>query len=223
MKIETITTEDGSSSFFVPALDETYHSVHGAWNESYHVFIKNGFHIVQETTLSILEIGFGTGLNALQTSLEAQKNQIPVSFTTLENFPIPKEWVAQLNYDQKAQEFYQSEKTYFQELHNAKWNETENIHSFFKLQKIEETVQNWQVIEKHFNLIYFDAFAPNKQEEMWTEEIFQKMFDSLKNGGLLTTYCAKGSVKRMLKSVGFRIKNVPGPPGKREMTLAFKD
>jgi tRNA U34 5-methylaminomethyl-2-thiouridine-forming methyltransferase MnmC len=223
MKHKIILTEDGSHSLFVEELDETYHSVHGAWNESLHVFIENGYKKMKpEGELNILEIGFGTGLNVLQTAHQSEFDKRKVYIETLEAFPIPVEEHRKLNYSSIIKEKWKVETDYFLPIVDASWNKDIVIHPFFTFNKKEERLQDWLVKDRFFDCIYFDAFAPNKQDDMWSEELFKKMFLSLKPNGLLTTYCAKGSVKRMLKTVGFTIENVPGPPGKREMTLAWK-
>ncbi len=223
MKKEIIKTDDGSHSLFVPELNENYHSTHGAWNEAMHVFIDKGFrNRGGKNELSILEIGFGTGLNTLLTAKEAMDSGINVKYTSLEKYPLSSDIIQQLNF---CQHIPNEEKTYselFNKIHQSPWEEFEQIHSSFLLKKCEIGVSDW-ITSNKFDIIYFDAFAPEKQPEMWEDAVFEKMFNCLKEDGFLTTYCAKGIIKRRLKSIGFRVENVPGPPGKREMTLAFRN
>ncbi len=221
MKKELIETEDGSTSLYVPDMDETYHSKHGAWTESSHIFIQHGFNFVEKNEVSILEIGFGTGLNALLTAHEACEKNTQVSFHTLEAYPVGKELVIQLNFEKEFNRIYPGKPCFFKQIHDVNWESWNEIHSCFSIYKEQVKLQEWEPKQK-YDLIYFDAFAPEKQSNMWSGEIFQQMFDVLKEGGVLTTYCAKGIVKRMLKAAGFTVKNYPGPPGKREITVAFK-
>lgn len=221
MKKELIKTEDGSTSLYIPEMDETYHSKHGAWTESFHIFIKHGFQFIDKSHISILEIGFGTGLNALLTSHFANENAIVTKFHTLEAFPVEDTLVNSLNFDTEFKRIYEGKISYFKELHLAHWNKWIEIHSYFSILKEKVKLLDWKPSQL-YDLIYFDAFAPEKQPNMWSEEIFQQMYSVLNSGGVLTTYCAKGIVKRMLKSAGFKVKNYPGPPGKREITVAFK-
>lgn len=220
MKKEVIITSDGSHTLFVPKLNETYHSRHGAVQESAHVFVKEGFEYVSSVnTLSILEVGFGTGLNALMTFLSASYSKRKVKFTSLEAYPLDWEIVSQLNYF--CQNSGAVDSAMFAKMHHCSWGIDCQINSFFSLKKLKLKLQE-AVFEGEFDLIYFDAFAPLIQPELWTEKIFESMFKSLRFGGVLVTYCAKGSVKRAMKAVGFYLQSIPGPPGKREMTRAIK-
>jgi len=222
MKKELIKTEDGSHSIYLPEMDENYHSTHGAWTESMHIFIKHGLKFIHKPSCSILEVGFGTGLNALLTAQVANEFGKDISYHTLEAYPVPMDIIEALNFDEMFQENNPGDKSYFKEIHAVSWNTPLKIHSNFTLHKQEVKLQNCQFSSK-YDLIYFDAFAPEKQADMWTEEIFIQLYDVLNPLGVLTTYCAKGVVKRMLKSAGFTVKNFPGPPGKREITVAFKN
>lgn len=214
-------TADGSHTLFVPELNETYHSIHGAIQESQHVFIKNGLHYFNnKETINILEIGFGTGLNALLTLLATENSSQMVNYVSLEKFPLPNELVQQLNYPTQLK-IKATQTTLFNQLHACEWNKITPITNNFNLLKIEEDLANLQITTT-FDLIYFDAFAPEKQAELWTAEIFLKIYDFLKPKGILVTYCAKGVVKRTIKSVGFQLETLPGPPGKREMIRAVK-
>lgn len=222
MKRTLITTEDGSHSLFVQELNEHYHSTHGAIQESRHVFIEAGLkYVVQQNPLKpvhILEIGFGTGLNALLTLVEAEKLNVNVHYTALEAFPVEPALVAQLNYANQLNENTDTATQLFHQLHEAPWEQDVQISAHFTLHKIKNTLQDVALTDSVFNLIYFDAFGPPVQPEMWTEAIFQKIADAMEKGGILVTYCAKGEVKRNMKKAGFGIERLQGPPGKREMT-----
>lgn len=226
---ELIITADGSHSIYVKELDEHYHSVHGAIQEAQHVFLKMGIHFLTDKNykeLSILEIGFGTGLNALLTLLEAEKLNIKINYSSLEAFPLTKEMTNQLNYvDQVSAIEKQSKELIskiFNKLHDVSWEEQNIITDHFKLQKIKNTLQAIE-FETNFDLIFFDAFGPRVQPEMWTEELFSKINKTINPGGCLVTYCAKGEVKRALKRSGFEVETLPGPPRKREMIRANKN
>ena len=223
MKREIITTADGSSTIFLPEWNEHYHSKHGALQEALHVFIRHGFHRFTGENpgkeASILEIGFGTGLNALLTLIEAEKRKISVSYTGVEAYPVVSEEVERLNYSSISAGEDATE--IFQKLHEIPWEKETQISPFFTLQK--KQMFFGEISEKEeYSFIYFDAFGPRVQPELWTEEIFQKMFSGLKSGGILTTYSAKGSVRRAMQAVGFKVERLPGPPGKREMLCATK-
>jgi len=222
MNRQLITTADGSHSIYLSEFDEHYHSVHGAIQESEHVFIRAGFDFVSsgQNPLNLLEIGFGTGLNALLTYLNHQKNpERTVNYTAIEAFPLETAIASQLNYPELLNSEAATE--VFNLLHQSEWNQAVSISSHFTLTKLETTIQAYHPSNK-FHLIYFDAFAPTAQPELWTADVFSKIFDSLKKGGILTTYCAKGIVKRTLKEVGFKVESLQGPIGKREMTRALK-
>lgn len=219
MKI--IVTKDGSHTLQHPELDETYHSIHGAVQESMHVFIEAGLKAIahQKKQISILEIGFGTGLNAWLTALTAHELTCAVEYTTLETFPLIPEITYQLNFANSAR--YKKFNTLFAELHASEWEKLIHLNSFFSLEKKHIKLEDFES-KKQFDLIYFDAFSPQSQPELWTVAQFSKLYKSLHNSGILVTYCAKGAVKRNLKEAGFVIETLPGPPGKREMTRAVK-
>jgi len=216
--IKRIVTGDGSHSLLNEALDETYHSRHGAVQESMHVFIEQGLKYLikkqKPEPISILEVGFGTGLNALLTLTEAIKNDIAVTYTTLETCPLGHEVWENLNYPDPYH--------LFKELHRSEWQKWVEITSYFKLLKLEKSLQIVELEPVQFDLIYFDAFAPNKQPEMWGQPVLHKVVKTLKSGGSFITYCAKGQLKRDLKSLGLIVESLPGPPGKREMVRALK-
>lgn len=220
LKKEILKTSDGSHTLFVPELDETYHSTHGALQEAFHVFIREGLQFRHELKeVSILEVGFGTGLNALVSLVEADTTNRKIQYTSLEAFPLDWEVVEQLNYmDLVPLEQYAVP---FKEMHTCDWESFSDINSFFSLRKLKVKLQDVS-FDNEFDLIYFDAFSPQVQPDLWTEEIFESMYKALKPGGVLVTYCAKGTVKRALKAVGFELQSIPGPPGKREMSRAVK-
>ena len=215
MKKELIITKDGSHSLFVPDLNETYHSVHGSISEAIHVFINSGLLSHPKKKINILEIGFGTGLNTLLTLENIQEKK--VHYTTLEPYPISSEIYNKLNFHTLTNSDYKT----LLELHTSDWEEEVFVSENFTLYKTQKKIQNF-ISEKKFDIIYFDAFSPEKQTEMWTTEVFEKCFDLLNKDGFLVTYCAKGTVKRIMKSVGFKIIVLDGPPGKRQMTRANK-
>ena len=222
MKREIILTGDGSLTIYLPDLDEHYHSIHGAIQESQHVFIQNGLQeFALQKNINILEIGLGSCLNALLTAITAKENDLSlIHYTGIEAFPLTESEQNLMNY---AQKLTSSSAFEIQEaINQAPWETSINIHSNFILTKILGKAQDILLKEEEFDLVYFDAFGPRAQAEMWTKELFGKLFKTLKNNGLFVTYCAKGQVKRDLISVGFEVENRPGPPGKREITLAWK-
>jgi tRNA U34 5-methylaminomethyl-2-thiouridine-forming methyltransferase MnmC len=226
LKTEIIKTADGSHSIYVKELNEHYHSVHGAIQESKHVFIDAGFQYMASTlltssaTLNILEIGLGTGLNALLTFIEAKKNSTPIHYTAIEAYPISAELATHLNYIELLNE--QNYQSVFNEMHCCEWNKNSALSGQFNFCKIKNALQQIS-FEDTYQLIYFDAFGPPVQPEMWTEAIFAKLYVATKPGGCLVTYCAKGEVKRTLKKVGYTVESLKGPPGKREMVRALRN
>ena len=212
-------TADGSYTLFVPELDEHYHSVKGALTESEHIFINMGLKHSSVPEPRVLEIGFGTGLNAFLSLLEAEKSQRKVHFTTIERFPLDMETIRKMNYPAQVAPDHTAE---YEALHQAAWNEDATITPFFTLHKIEADFTSYQ-FPNGYDVIYFDAFAPEKQPEMWSQELFDQLYAVLHEGGILTTYCAKGVIRRMLQTAGFTVERLPGPPGgKREILRATK-
>ena len=212
-------TSDGSHTLFVENLNETYHSTHGAIQEAKHVFLKNGLHTINKKEISVLEVGFGTGLNTILTFQHAEKNNIKTHYSTLETHPLEYEIIEKLNY---VSELKQNKlKVPFGKIHQSNWEEEIKISPNFTLIKINKKIQDFETHQK-FDIIYYDAFGPTAQPKMWTKEIFNKLYCLLNDNAFIVTYCAKGQVKRDLKSVGFEVIPLPGPPGKREMTLAKK-
>lgn len=213
-------TADGSHTLFVPALDEHYHSVNGAVQEAMHVYIGAGLHQVDKPHVRILEIGFGTGLNAFLTLKELMNRPIPaaIEYNSIERYPLPEAIVSALNYGEKI---WPERKELFQALHTAEWDRAVNITDRFVLHKIEGD-SNDCLLPAGIDVVYFDAFGPDKQPEMWNQSIFNRLYQQMNVGAVLTTYCAKGAVRRMMKEAGFSVERIPGPPGKREMLRAIK-
>lgn len=220
MKKEIILTSDGSSSIYLPEWDESYHSKHGAIQEAYHVYIRSGLDLFKNNAqIEILEIGLGTGLNCFITFLECQKRNLKINYDGVEAFPLKAEEISQLNYVQQLKA--EAKTDYFNKIHSSKWEEKVRISNNFSLIKRKQSFEEI-TDENRFDLIYFDAFGARVQPELWSEQVFKIMYQSLKNNGVLVTYSAKGSVRRALQNVGFSIERLPGPPGKREMLRARK-
>ncbi|TPV34027.1 tRNA (5-methylaminomethyl-2-thiouridine)(34)-methyltransferase MnmD [Paucihalobacter ruber] len=219
MKRKIITTADGSKTIQIEDWNEQYHSIHGAVQEAQHVFIKHGLHAVKLNSINILEVGFGTGLNAFITLLEADKNQIKINYTGVEAYPVLEDELAQLNYastlnaDGRTEDFWR--------LHRGDWELAFQITKNFKLTKQQKFFDDINDSDA-YHLVYFDAFGARVQPELWDEAMFKRMYKALKNDGILVTYAAKGSVRRAMQSAGFLVEKLPGPPGKREMLRAQK-
>lgn len=248
--------EDGSHTLFSEKVGECYHSIHGAYHESLHIFIDTGFRAVLKNleikrigseeeqklhfnsdtddsnqkmsnpdiktnsgTIKILEVGFGTGLNALLTAMEADKGKISVSYLGLEPFPVNPVIVQQLNY---CTILSGNSNFIFTAMHDSAWETSVKINSCFNFEKKQIGFMDVVLQNNDFDLIYFDAFSPEAQPDLWEQAVFEKCFKILAQNGVLVTYCAKGRVKRALKSAGFTVENLPGPPGKREITRAHK-
>ena len=221
MKHEIIITQDGSSSIYIPELDETYHSKFGAIQEAKHVFIKNGLDLFEDGSgISILEIGFGTGLNALITLLEAEKRNLKINYVGVEAYPIPFDEISQLNYVTQLESL--EKQVDFEKMHASNWEEEIAINSNFTLTKRKQSFEEISD-ENTFDLIYFDAFGFTVQPDLWNEAIFEIMFKSLKNRGILTTYACRTSIKNAMQHAGFQTLKLPEAPGKREMLRALKN
>lgn len=222
MKTEIRETKDGSTTLYVPELNEHYHSVNGALQESLHVFIQHGllYALPRHHPIILLEIGFGTGLNALLTLQQLLGKPYQVVYEALEKFPVPVAVIEEMRFEK----FILNPEllAYLPQLHTAPWHEPVPVLPNFELRKIQNDLVTYTLPSAYYNVIYFDAFAPEKQPELWTDAIFSKLYDSLLPGGLLVSYCAKGSFKRSLKNAGFSVEALPGPAGKREMTRAIK-
>lgn len=213
-------TRDGSCTLWVPELKESYHSFHGAVTESNHVFIDHGIKYVSQDgkpEVSVLEIGFGTGLNALLTCHYSQERRLRVKYSTLEPFPLSWELVSQLGYP--VQIPHPQSAFWFRELHITSWGQIEWLNPYFSILKLNETVLEHATVNE-FDICYFDAFAPTKQPDIWNLKVLEIVRRGLKPSGVLVTYCAQGQFRRNLKQLAFEVESLPGPPGKKEMTRA---
>lgn len=219
MERKIITTKDGSKTIQITEWNEQYHSTHGAVQEAYHVFLRMGLDEVQKQDLDILEIGFGTGLNALITFHETQAARNLVHYTGVEAFPVSEQEWSQLDYP--ATLGVAALEAPFRAMHLAAWEEITKIAPHFQLLKLQKDFRELDYSEA-FDLVYFDAFGARVQPELWTEAVFGIMYRALRPGGILVTYAAKGSVRRAMQAVGFTVERLPGPPGKREMLRARK-
>ncbi|GAB3749731.1 tRNA (5-methylaminomethyl-2-thiouridine)(34)-methyltransferase MnmC2 [Spirosoma pomorum] len=217
--LRIITTEDGSSTVINETLDKSYHSIYGAQQESQRVYIELGLLTAldkfPDTDLYVFEMGFGTGLNALMTLLEAEKRERLIHYVAVETQPLLLDQARQLNYNVLF------ETDYLEKLHDAPWNKPTEISPFLTLTKWEGRLQDFET-DQRFHLVYYDAFAPVSQPELWEEAIFQQMADLLKSGGLLTTYCSRSYVQRNMKAAGLIVEKHPGPHHKREVLRAVK-
>ncbi|WP_179020457.1 tRNA (5-methylaminomethyl-2-thiouridine)(34)-methyltransferase MnmD [Winogradskyella forsetii] len=244
MKRKIITTSDGSKTIQIEDWNEQYHSIHGALQEANHVFLKHGllfysevvseslksknrqsehkYQIAQgslsEVEVSVLEIGFGTGLNAFLTLIEAEKLKLDIDYVGVEAYPVQVKEINQLNY---VELISNNHKAIFDKLHDTSWEKPHHITPNFQLEKQQKFFKEITAKDK-FDIIYFDAFGARVQPDLWTEAIFEIMFNALKENGILVTYSAKGSVRRAMQAVGFTVERLPGPPGKREMLRARK-
>jgi len=223
MEKQITVTADGSHTISIPALHVTYHSLHGAIKESLHVYINAGLLYMSAVRpakrLSILEMGFGTGLNALLTLQEAIHTGLSVYYQSVEQYPLTIKEVEGLNYASHLED--PSLHATLIALHEADWDTDVSMHPAFTLHKSHVALEGL-VCDKFFDIIYYDAFAPAAQPELWTESIFRKLYSLLTPGGVLVTYCSKGDVKRAMQAAGLQVKNIPGPPRKREMLRATR-
>lgn len=225
MERELQLTADGSHTLFVPSLNEHYHSVNGAVQEALHIFIGAGLQRMEKTELRVLEIGFGTGLNAFLTLCElmlpasVDRKWRHIDYYTVELYPLGPEVVGRLNYGEKAAP---ENKLWFRQLHTAPWNTDVEMNERFTLHKIAGDSRTCR-LPGGIDLIYFDAFAPDKQPEMWEASFFERLYGLTAPGGRIVTYCAKGEVRRRMQAAGFRMERLPGPPGKRHMLAGWKE
>jgi len=221
-ELEIFETQDGSHSVLSHQFGVSYHSKYGAVQETRHVFVEAGLfqQALTKSDLHILDVGFGTGLNAYLTLLEAQKRNLSIRYDAVEKFPIPEGQVKQLNYPNQLNAT-EEEKDWFESLHQSDWSDWHTITPGFELCKHQMDIQSID-FENRFDLIYYDAFAPSAQPELWEEPVMERMQGALVPGGILVTYCAKGAFKRALKGLGFEVETLQGPPGKREMTRAIR-
>jgi len=223
MNRKIITTADGSNSIYAADWDEHYHSVHGAVQESEHIFIKSGLgadSLKSLDKISVLEIGFGTGLNALLTCFSAKKTQIQIQYTAIEPYPLNNNELQQLNYG-KILPYAQANEV-FSLIHTAEWEKWVQIADCFSLCKHKISALEINFPQNSFNLVYFDAFSPDVQPELWSNVLFEKIYNSMIQNGIFVTYSVKGIVKRALKQAGFCVKKLPGPAGKREILCGKK-
>lgn len=219
MKLVIEKTSDGSITLYREDIDEHYHSVKGAISESLHVYLETGWRKASELSrpVRVFEVGFGSGLNAAITAIAALESKIPTDYCSVELYPLPKETT---NLIAKTVEKKYMEA--IERVNESPWDELTRINPYFSLLKLEANLLTMD-IPKNMDAVYFDAFAPEKQPEMWEETIFRKLYEAMKTGAVLTTYCAKGSIRRMLQQVGFLTERLPGPPGgKREIMRAKK-
>lgn len=216
-----IVTSDNSRSLFIPGLNETYHSIHGAMNESDHIFIKAGLiPLIDNGEIKILEMGFGTGLNALLTLAETTKHNASVQYHTIEKFPIAFDLIQEIDHPTNTnQEVFRSA---FEKMHLIEWNTPVKISPLFLFSKFQTDILDIKLTENFYTLIYYDAFAPKIQPELWDYPVMQKMYDCLTPGGILVSYCAQGQFRRNLRQAGFDVTRGKGPHGKREITIAYK-
>lgn len=221
MEREIEQTADGSHTLFAPELEEHYHSVNGAVQESEHVFIRTGLDYCNKEHLTVFEIGFGTGLNAYLTALKLIKTAQTIHYISIEAYPLPISLTEKLNYPDTIDP---KTKTLFHQLHQSEWNKEIQLTSHFYLHKIHADLTHFSLnVLPAVDLIYFDAFAPDKQPDMWSQEIFDSLYKQMNDNGILVTYCAKGAIRRMMLQAGFNVERLPGPPGKREMLRAIKE
>jgi tRNA U34 5-methylaminomethyl-2-thiouridine-forming methyltransferase MnmC len=215
---EIVVTKDGSHTIAIPEKGVTYHSVHGAVQESVHVFIEAGLKYVlsqrEGQPLAVFEMGFGTGLNAFLTAIYAQEHKAHISYTAVETAPLVVEEVNALNYADTL-----GHPSLFHQLHASAWDKEVVLTDYFTLEKVQTDLATFST-PKQFDVLYYDAFAPSAQPELWTTEMFAKLFALLRQDGMLVTYCSKGDVRRAMQAAGFLVKKLPGPPGKREMLQA---
>lgn len=218
METTIILSEDGSHTLYVPSLNENYHSTHGAIAESMHVFISNGLKSISKKEIKILEIGFGTGLNALLSMMEAEKENKKIEYTGIELYPLPMATIQKLNYSKHIKN---SDVRDFHLMHSCEWELPVKITPEFILRKIRTDACSYN-FQGPYDLVYFDAFAPAIQPEIWREEVFSAIANEMSSGAILVTYSARGEVRRTLQKLGLNVERLPGPKGKREMIRAIK-
>jgi len=222
--MELIYTEDGSHTLYLKDLNETFHSRHGAIQESMHVFIKNGLRYYLSKSakkrICLFELGLGTGLNALLTTLEAEKYKCHIGYEVIEPHPVPADLCRQLNYTQKLSR--PGMENLLTNIHEMEWGVIDSLNDFFSIKKEKILFEDYRPVEERFDIIYYDAFAPGKQPGIWEPTLLERAYAMLIPDGILVTYCAQGKFKRELKNIGFHVETLIGPPGKKEMVRATK-
>ena len=218
MKKHLVTTADGSSSIYIPDMDEHYHSSNGAIQEALHVFLEHGIKLSDNQDLNIFELGFGTGLNALISIINSSENR-KINYHSIEAYPVDNELIGGINYCEILGKQYQDN---FDLMHSCDWDSELHITPHFSLKKIHSKIEDYLLECEFYDLVFYDAFGPRAQSELWELDVLQKMYDGLKVNGRLVTYCAQGQFKRNLKALGFEVLAFSGPPGKREMTVGVK-
>ncbi len=219
MEVQITKTADHSDTLYVPALDEHYHSIFGAWQESVHVFIREGFLQIRKPSLAIFEMGFGTGLNTLLSMIEARKNKIEVTYHAIDLHPLKASLMKQLNHNRFIDPTFQS---FASAIYSCQWGHPVTIGENFYLKKIKADILSYH-FSSMYDLVYWDAFGPDKQPELWQTLLFRKVYESIVPNGIMVTYAAKGQVRRNLEAAGFTVNRIPGPKGKREMIRAIKE
>lgn len=218
--LQLVLSGDGSHTLFVNSLEEHYHSINGAFRESEHVFLKAGYDIIDKDQINILEVGFGTGLNVLLTFLRADEQKKQISYTASEPFPLERHIWATLNYPCLLQ--HKNSESIFQKMHEAEWEEEVRLSDKFMLLKTKRPVEQMRLTDELYDLVYFDAFSPEVQPELWTRDVFLKVYKSMQKGGILVTYSSKGIVKRNMRDAGFEVQRLPGEGVKRHMVRGLK-
>jgi tRNA U34 5-methylaminomethyl-2-thiouridine-forming methyltransferase MnmC len=221
MDYQIMQTADGSKTLYLPAMNEQYHSVNGAFTESEYVFIEKGYLFHPAKNPVVFEVGFGTGLNCLLTAISAEKTQRPTTFFSIEKYPLENQWTESLNYGSLISG---EAKEIFAALHSCEWGKTVQVSTCFSLHKIKADLTGADISEMgKIDVVYFDAFGPDKQPEMWVPAIFKKIYNQCSEGAVFVTYSAKGEVRRGLSATGFSMERLPGPPGKKEMLRGIKN
>jgi len=214
-----VTTDDGSHTILADDIGEHYHSTFGAVQESRHVYIVNGFEVIERSPVKLLEVGFGTGLNALLTLVNCSSRRLRTYYTGIDNYRLDKELIERLNYPDIIN---QGDRFYFNRIHQARWNGEEEINKYFVIMKKEADLLKTELTGE-YDIIYYDAFAPDFQPELWSENIILSVAGLLSKGGIFVTYSASGALRRHLRKAGLLVENPPGPPGKRQITRALKE
>ncbi len=220
MERKIIDTADGSKTIYLPELNEQYHSVNGALTESEYVYIEKGFLSSQKQSPVVFEVGFGTGLNCILTAVQAEKRKRKTHYYSIENFPLDSFTLDQLNHFSL---FRPEEKSIFEKIHSCEWNSMVQISEYFFLHKILSDLNGFSFSGlKKFDVVYFDAFGPDKQPEMWIAEVFNSIYNQCNLDAIFVTYSAKGEIRRRLTQTGFTMQRLPGPPGKKQMLRGIK-